>query len=110
MLTMLNDSSNVKTVIKLLSQPQIGDDAAPSSSFISPFKNFDPSCTRTPRPEMSPASCTMPTASSSTAPTRRLPQVGAGTFWSQMTAWVGNQENISTALANIDQSWPTSGS
>ena len=36
-------------------------------------------------------------------------QVGAGSFWSQMVAWVGNQVSINQALANIDQSWPTSG-
>jgi alpha-glucoside transport system substrate-binding protein len=100
----------VKTVIKLLSQPQIGDDAAPSSSFISPFKNFDMSLypndtTRNVANIMYHADNFLFDGSDA------MPaQVGAGSFWSQMTAWIGNQENISAALANIDQSWPASGS
>ena len=109
MITMLNDSANVKTVVKLLSQPQIGDDAAPSSSFISPFKNLDLSLYPNDTTRLSPASCTR-----RTIPLRRLGRharpgrrrivlEGNGRL-------VGNQESISQALANIDQSWPTSGS
>jgi alpha-glucoside transport system substrate-binding protein len=110
MITMLNDSANVKTVVKLLSQPQIGDDAAPSSSFISPFKNFDLS--------LYPNDTTRAVASIMYKADNFLfdgsdampAQVGAGSFWKEMVAWVGNQESISQALANIDQSWPASGS
>jgi alpha-glucoside transport system substrate-binding protein len=110
MITMLNDSANVKTVVKLLSQPQIGDDAAPSSSFISPFKNFDLS--------LYPNDTTRAVASIMYKADNFLfdgsdampAQVGAGSFWKEMVAWVGNQESINQALANIDQSWPTSGS
>ncbi len=110
MVTMLNDSDNVKTVVKLLSQPQIGDDAAPTSSFISPFKNFDASLypnntTRSVADIMYHADNFLFDGSDA------MPaQVGAGSFWSQMTAWIGNQESISTALANIDQTWPASAS
>jgi alpha-glucoside transport system substrate-binding protein len=109
MLTMLNDTPNVRAVVKLLSEPQIGDDAAPTSSFISPFKNFDLS--------LYPNDTTRAVASIMykgdeflfDASDAMPAQVGAGTFWTQMVAWVGNQESINTALANIDQSWPTSG-
>ena len=96
----------MKTVVKLLSQPQIGDDAAPSSSFISPFKNFDPSLypndtTRTVASIMYNADNFLFDGSDA------MPaQVGAGSFWSQMVAWIGNQESINSALAAIDQSWP----
>ena len=41
MLTMLNDSDNVKTVVKDLSETDIGNDAAPTSSFISPHTDFN---------------------------------------------------------------------
>jgi alpha-glucoside transport system substrate-binding protein len=110
MLTMLNDSANVKTVVKLLSQPQIGDDAAPTSSFISPFKNFDMSLypndtTRNVANIMYKADEFLFDASDA------MPaQVGAGSFWTQMTAWIGNQTSINAALSNIDQTWPASGS
>jgi alpha-glucoside transport system substrate-binding protein len=109
MITMLNDSSNTQTVVKLLSQPQIGNDAAPSSSFISPFKNFDKS--------LYPNNTTRAVANVMYGADNFLfdgsdampAQVGAGSFWKEMTAWISGQEDINTALKNIDQSWPTSG-
>ena len=94
MMTMLNDTPNVETVVKLLSQPQIGDDAAPTSSFISPFKNFNASLypnntTRTVADIMYQADHFLFDGSDA------MPaQVGAGSFWSQMVAWIGNQESI----------------
>jgi alpha-glucoside transport system substrate-binding protein len=108
MITMLDTNPATEAVVKLLSQPQIGDDAAPSSSFISPYKNFDASLypnatTRTVAGLMYNADHFLFDGSDA------MPaQVGAGTFWSQMVAWIGNQESISSALAAIDQSWPTS--
>ena len=35
-------------------------------------------------------------------------EVGAGTFWKDMTAWISGDEDLDTALKNIDDSWPTS--
>ena len=35
-------------------------------------------------------------------------QVGTGSFWKEMTAWISGQEDINTALKNIDASWPSS--
>ncbi len=35
-------------------------------------------------------------------------EVGAGTFWKDMTAWISGQEDLDTALKNIDDSWPSS--
>jgi alpha-glucoside transport system substrate-binding protein len=108
MITMLNDSPNVRTVVKLLSQPQIGDDAAPTSSFISPFKNFNLSLypndtTRTVAGIMYGADHFLFDGSDA------MPaQVGAGSFWTQMVAWIGNQESISAALTAIDATWPAS--
>ncbi len=34
-------------------------------------------------------------------------EVGAGSFWKEMTAWVSGSEDLDTALKNIDASWPT---
>ena len=33
-------------------------------------------------------------------------EVGAGSFWKEMTAWVSGSEDLDTALKNIDASWP----
>jgi alpha-glucoside transport system substrate-binding protein len=35
-------------------------------------------------------------------------EVGAGTFWSEMTSWVSGDTDLDTALKNIDDSWPAS--
>jgi alpha-glucoside transport system substrate-binding protein len=108
MMTVLNDSSNVDTVAKLLSQTSIGNDAAPSSSFISPHKDFDTSkypndVTR------SIAQVLYGTTSFLFDASDAMPaQVGAGAEWKELTAWISGQESISTALKNIDQAWPAS--
>jgi alpha-glucoside transport system substrate-binding protein len=34
-------------------------------------------------------------------------EVGAGSFWKEMTAWVSGSEDLDTALGNIDASWPS---
>jgi alpha-glucoside transport system substrate-binding protein len=34
-------------------------------------------------------------------------EVGSGTFWKDMTAWISGQEDAKTALDNIEASWPT---
>jgi len=33
-------------------------------------------------------------------------EVGTGSFWKEMTAWVSGTEDLDTALKNIDASWP----
>jgi alpha-glucoside transport system substrate-binding protein len=35
-------------------------------------------------------------------------EVGAGSFWKEMTAWIGDQQDLDTTLTNIDDSWPAS--
>jgi alpha-glucoside transport system substrate-binding protein len=108
MLTMLNDSANVGTVVKLLSETDIGDDAAPSSSFISPHTDFNlnlyPNGTTKTVAKILGNSTAFLFDGSDAMPA----QVGAGSFWKEMTAWISGQENISTALKNIDSSWPSS--
>jgi len=33
-------------------------------------------------------------------------EVGSGSFWREMTAWISGQEDAKTALDNIEASWP----
>jgi alpha-glucoside transport system substrate-binding protein len=35
-------------------------------------------------------------------------EVGSGSFWRDMTAWISGQEDAKTALDNIENSWPAS--
>jgi alpha-glucoside transport system substrate-binding protein len=108
MATMLNDTSQVQTVMKALSETDIGNDAAPNSSFISPHTDFDAS--------LYPNDVTRSIADVANNATTflfdgsdQMPgAVGAGTFWKDMTAWISGQEDLDTALKNIDSSWPSS--
>ena len=34
-------------------------------------------------------------------------EVGAGSFWKEMTSWISGSEDLDTALTNIDASWPS---
>jgi alpha-glucoside transport system substrate-binding protein len=108
LITMLNNSTNTQTVIKLLAGTDIGTDAGPSSSFISPHTDFNlkyypNNITRTMAQIAYNASTTAYDASD------QMPAaVGSGTFWKDMTAWISGQEDLPTALSNIDASFPAS--
>ena len=79
-----------------------------SSSFISPHTDFDAS--------LYPNELTRSYAKVAYEATTflfdgsdQMPgEVGAGTFWQDMTAWISGQEDLDTALKNIDASWPSS--
>lgn len=105
---LMSDSEDAKTAMNLLASADIGKDAAPVSSFISPFKDFDAS--------LYPSDTTRAIAKVAYDSTAFLfdgsdsmpPEVGAGSFWKEMTAWLNGDEDIDTALQNIDDSWPSS--
>jgi alpha-glucoside transport system substrate-binding protein len=104
---LMSDSDNAKTTMKALSETDIGNDAAGMSSFISPHKDFDVS--------LYPNEITRSVADVAYKSTAflfdgsdQMPgEVGAGSFWKEMTAWISDQEDLDTALKNIDASWPS---
>lgn len=104
---LMNDSDNAKKVMGYLSETDIGNDAAPNSSFISPHKDFDMS--------LYPNEITRQVADVGYNATTflfdgsdQMPgEVGAGSFWKEMTAWISGQQDLNTTLKNIDKSWPS---
>ena len=108
MAVMMTDDEPTGTVMEWLAEPEIGEEAAPNSSFISPHTTFDT--------ELYPTELTKQMADvayNSTAflfdGSDQMPgEVGAGTFWKEITAWISGQEDLDTALQNIDESWPSS--
>ena len=107
MLTMLNDSDNVKTVVKALATTDIGNDAAEGSSFISPHKDFDVSHYPNAITKQVAAVAYDATAFLFDGSDQMPAEVGTGSFWKELTAWTSGQEDIDKALKNIDQSWPS---
>ncbi|HQR26116.1 MAG TPA: ABC transporter substrate-binding protein [Nocardioides sp.] len=104
---LMSDSDNAKKVMGYLSETDIGNDAAPNSSFISPHKDFDMS--------LYPNEITRQVADVGYNATTflfdgsdQMPgEVGAGSFWKEMTAWISGQQDLDTTLKNIDNSWPS---
>jgi alpha-glucoside transport system substrate-binding protein len=104
---MMDDSESTQAVMALMAEADLGEEAAPNSSFISPHKTFDVS--------LYPDELTRSYAEvaySSTAflfdGSDQMPgEVGAGSFWEEMTSWIGGEQDLDTTLTNIDESWPS---
>lgn len=107
MLTMLNDSVNVKAVVKAMAATDIGNDAASSSSFISPHKDFDVSHYPNALTKQVAAVAYDATAFVFDGSDQMPAEVGTGSFWKELTAWTSGQQDLDKALTNIDQSWPS---
>jgi alpha-glucoside transport system substrate-binding protein len=105
---LLKNTTSAQTVMKDLSLKEVGLTAAKTSTYLSPHKDFDVT--------VYPGKITQQVAKvaySSSAflfdGSDQMPgAVGAGTFWKDMTAWISGQEDLNTALKNIDASWPAS--
>ncbi len=105
---LLSDSDAAKDVMNIIGAADAGVEAAPSSSFLSPHSGFDASlyASETARSfaEVANNASVILFDGSDAMPG----EVGAGTFWSQITAWVSDSQDLDTTLKNIDESWPTS--
>jgi alpha-glucoside transport system substrate-binding protein len=104
---LLSESDDAKTVMKLLADPELGVEAAPKSSFISPHTTFDLGL----YPDDLTAQMARVAYDSSAFlfdGSDQMPgEVGAGSFWREMTAWVSDDQDLDTTLTNIDESWPS---
>ena len=108
LLTLLNDTDQAKKVVGYLSETDIGNDAAPTSSFFSPHKDFDVS--------LYPNQVTKDEADYAYTASSFLfdgsdampAEVGTGSFWKEMTAWISGAESFDDALDNIEDGWPSS--
>lgn len=107
---LLKDSAGARAAMEILADPALGESAAQQegSNYISPFKSFDTSLYPN---EIQAAAAEVAYASTAFLfdGSDQMPgAVGAGTFWRDMTAWISGQEDLDTALTNIDDSWPAS--
>lgn len=104
---LLSDSQAAKDAMEILAMTEVGEQAAPISSFISPHKDFNV--------ELYPNQVTKDVAAVAYGATAflfdgsdQMPgEVGAGTFWKDLTSWIAGQQDLDTALTNIDASWPS---
>jgi len=106
MAVLLKNTAGARAVMKMLGDKSIGEKAM-DTSFLSPHKDFD---TNLYKGETAQEVAKITYASSIFLfdGSDQMPgAVGAGTFWKDMTAWISGQENLDTALKNIDNSWPS---
>ena len=107
--TMLTNNKSTKTVMKYLSQTNIGEVAAGNgSTFISPHKDFDVSKYPNQTTKIVAAIATSATQVLFDGSDQMPGEVGAGSFWKEMTSWIAGQTSIDDALKAIDDSWPKS--
>lgn len=101
----VNDSDVVK-VLKFITSDEFGTEWAGDGGWLSPHKTFDVSAypndlTRHLAELVNQADVFRFDASD------LMPaEVGAGTFWDNMVAWVGGQKDLDQALSAIEKSWP----
>lgn len=105
---LFSDSENAKTAMNLLAEADLGNEAAPVSSFISPHTDFDASLYPTQTTRDIADVAYNATAFRFDGSDAMPAQVGAGSFWKEMSAWVNGDTSLDDALTNIDQSWPSS--
>jgi alpha-glucoside transport system substrate-binding protein len=106
--TLLTKDADTEKVMQWLAEPDIGDEAMKTGAYLSPHKEASPD--KYPNEIMKTAAETAQAADTFLFDgSDQMPgEVGAGSFWSEITAWVGGNKDLDTALKNIDDSWPSS--
>jgi len=104
------DSEDVATVLQAMFSPSWGEVWAgePNSEFLSAYSTFDASTYQSEAIGGLAAPVAGADAFRFDGSDLMPGQVGSGSFWTEMTAWVTGQTDLDTALQNIDDTWPTS--
>jgi alpha-glucoside transport system substrate-binding protein len=107
MAVLLHNSAGATEVMKILADKSIGEKAM-GTNFLSPHKDFNISLYKG-QIAQETAKITYAASVFLFDGSDQMPgAVGSGTFWKDMTAWISGQEDLNTALKNIDNSWPSS--
>jgi alpha-glucoside transport system substrate-binding protein len=101
------DNESAKKLVAFLSSAEFGTNGyGETGGWISPNTKFDTSVYPT---KTLQAIATVAYESTDFAfdGSDQMPgEVGSGSFWRDMTAWISGQEDAKTALDNIESSWP----
>jgi alpha-glucoside transport system substrate-binding protein len=102
-----SSDDDTKKALEFITSPTFAFSNIAASSYISPHKGFDlnnyPNQTSKEVAKLAYGSTVSRFDGSDTMPGA----VGAGSFWKDMTAWIGGQKDLDEALKDIDDSWPT---
>ncbi len=107
---LFKDTPSGREIMKDLSATDIGLIAATNSSFLSPHKDF-PLATYPLKTTAAVAKIASDATSFLFDGSDAMPaQVGSGSFWKDMTAWINGSMTLDDALKDIDSSWPATSS
>ena len=107
MAVMLDNSASTQKAMQALASVDVGKSAI-DSSYLSPHKDFPVDLYKG---DLAQSIAKVAYSSSNFLfdGSDQMPgAVGSGTFWKDMTSWISGDEDLDTALKNIDASWPTS--
>ncbi len=101
------EDADSQQIMQYMASADFGQDWAQANGFISPRTDFDTA--------NYPNELTVQMANVAYESTAfvfdgsdQMPgEVGSGSFWRDMTAWISESEDQQTALDNIEASWPS---
>ncbi|MGB3956154.1 MAG: ABC transporter substrate-binding protein [Brooklawnia sp.] len=101
------ENENVLRVLEGISSPEFPDAWATAREMMSPYTNFDTS--RYDSEILAEIAGLVAGADTFRFDgSDMMPgEIGTGAFWTQMVAWMSGQQDLNTALDNIEAAWPT---
>ncbi|PWJ54676.1 alpha-glucoside transport system substrate-binding protein [Quadrisphaera granulorum] len=106
--SVFNNTENVKKVMNYMASADFGKDWAKANGFISPRTDFDKSNYPNELTKQMAGFAYDSTSFVFDGSDQMPGEVGSGSFWREMTAWISGSEDEKTALDNIQASWPAS--
>lgn len=106
--SLLTDNPAAEELINFMATPESGEAWAEAGAFLSPHTTFDASVYGSDVARKQQEILDAATAARFDASDMMPASVGAGSFWSEMTAWVNGENDLQTALQNIEASFPES--
>ncbi|TXR56701.1 ABC transporter substrate-binding protein [Quadrisphaera setariae] len=104
--SVFTDSENAKKIMNYMASKDFGADWAKANGFISPRKDFDQNNYPNELTKQMAGFAYDSTAFVFDGSDQMPGEVGSGSFWREMTAWISGSEDEKTALDNIEASWP----
>lgn len=102
------DSEEVAQILEYMFSPEFGEvwGGTEGAEFVSPYTTFDTSTYLSPTYASIAEKVADADAFRFDGSDLMPGQVGSGSFWTEMTAWVTGQIDLDTALQNIENTWP----
>lgn len=102
------NNEHAKKILTFMSSKDFGGSDAKLGNYISPHKDFDQSFYPNEVVKQIANIAYESTAFAFDGSDQMPGEVGSGSFWKDMTAWISGQQDLNQALQGIDESWPAS--